>query len=209
MSFSPIVPIPDPFSPPVVGPLNPYTVLNPTHRPTSRSGWTQITGENGERSARTKQGNGNRGGFPAGSGFGNGRSMLDRNWVREWMIDYRPDLGLWRLDLWTDLGFWLDQRNPRRCAWVSGWISGQKPTHISVGLLDLRSGRCAFLLWLLFLDFLGDEHGLLGSGSGNRRELGIWVGKCRGLGWDPYDDVDGGRSLGWDPYYDIASFLIW
>jgi len=36
----------------------------------------RFTSENGERAARTKQGNGDRGGFLAGTGFGNGCSML-------------------------------------------------------------------------------------------------------------------------------------
>jgi hypothetical protein len=136
MPSSPTVAIPDPFSSPVAGRLNPNTVGNPTHRPTMTLTSSveaqpvdpvepRFTGENGERPARTKQGNGDRGGFPAGSGFGNrrsagsgfgnGHSMLGWNWVREWTIDSRPDL-------WTDLGFRTDQRNPRTPAWVC-WIS--------------------------------------------------------------------------------------
>jgi hypothetical protein len=179
MPFSPIVVVPDPFSPPFVGRLNPDTVGNSTHQPTTTLTSSveaqpvdpvepRFTGENGERPARTKQGDGDRGGFPARSGFGNGRSagswfgngrsMLGQNWVREWTIDSRPNLGSRRPDLWTDLGFRLDQPSPRRCAWISGRISGfvcmsnflpvcvgsgQKPTHTCVGLLDLRSSRCA------------------------------------------------------------------
>jgi hypothetical protein len=100
-------------------------------------------------------------------------------------------------------------------------VGPTKPTPVCMGFrLDLwpkthahRRGfvgsqirPVCFFIWLIFLDFPSDEHGLLGSGSGNRRELGIWVGKCLGLGWDPCGDVDGGRSLGWDPYCDVASF---
>jgi hypothetical protein len=134
MPFSPTVAVPDPFSPPVAGRLNPDTVGNPTHRPTTTltssvearpvdSVEPRFTGENGERPTRMKQGNGDRGGFSAESGFGNGHSMLGRNWVREWTIDSRPDLGSRRPDLGTDLGLRSNQRNPHRCAWVYGRIS--------------------------------------------------------------------------------------
>jgi hypothetical protein len=168
-----------PIIPPFVGQLNPDTVRNPTHRPTTTLTSSvearpvdpvepKFTGENGEWETRTKQGNCDRSGFPARFGFGNGRSarsgfenghsMLGWNWVLEWTIDSRPDLGSRRPDLWTDLGFRPDQPNPLQCAWVFGQIfgfvwmsnflpvcvgSGQKHTHTGVGLLDLRSGRCA------------------------------------------------------------------
>jgi hypothetical protein len=90
------------------------------------------------------------------------------------------------------------------------WIP--TPTHklLFINLLSLRKlveptggiRVLAFLLWLLFLDFLGDEHGLLRSRSKNRLDLG------QGLGWDPCGDVDGGRGLGLDPCCDVADFLI-
>jgi hypothetical protein len=66
-----------PFSPSVAGRLNPDTIENPTHRPTTTPTNSMearpvdpveptFTGENGERSARTKQGNGDKGGFSTG-----------------------------------------------------------------------------------------------------------------------------------------------
>jgi len=40
-----------------------------------------------------------------------------------------------------DLGFRPNQPTPRRCAWVFGRISGRKPTHTGVGLVEAENSR--------------------------------------------------------------------
>jgi hypothetical protein len=135
-----------PFSPPVAGRLNPGTVENSTHRPTTTlassvearpvdSVEPRFTGENGEQPVRTKQGNGDRGGFPAESGFENGQSMLGRNWVRGMDDRFLIGSGFEKAGSLNGFGFPAGPMKPTQVCVGFQRISGQKPTHTGVGFV--------------------------------------------------------------------------
>jgi len=107
--------------------------------PTSRSGWTQIHRREW-RKVSEDEAKERRQGWVFGRIWVR-EWTVGRIWVREWTLNARPELGIGMDDRFSA----VSRFNKAGSLDGFGYPAGpSKPTHTSVGLLDLRSGQCAW-----------------------------------------------------------------